>query len=447
MAYGYFSSLSTIDIQHIVDVANTYSDIEPVLNAGGQTQTVALSAANTVMNAICAVSFPHKWNEYNILPFYSNSYQQDYASTTAAGVSGNLTLTSVSQVSAATGTAIYNGIITGGEFGGYVGVPFVITGFAASAGVNNGTFMCVASSSTGLVLQNTAAVLETHAGNAISAAGGLLNLSWLERGVAFDINNSAIPKPYVRIECGRQLPQQTAQYTGGAGLGDPGFRANWFPNRTLYYGTWGAANVGNGTQGNNPVAGSVYTQPLGNKSQPANPITQIIDANGNFLLLTTYGTEGSAAPLAAVNAVPGTTVSGSGATTVWTVLDPNGWGFRIAPVPTQSGSQWQFNITAQMKPVRFFSLSQTLAPLPDEMEPHFREGFIAQCYKRSPEKAVYAKFKDMWQVWLTNLNELRAKEDRELEENKFIPTRTVFGAARSRNNFQGGAWPYNYPRP
>jgi hypothetical protein len=42
---------------------------------------------------------------------------------------------------------------------------------------------------------------------------------------------------------------------------------------------------------------------------------------------------------------------------------------------------------------------------------------------------------------------LRVKEDRELEENKFIPTRTIFGAARSRNNFQGAAWPYNYPRP
>ena len=81
------------------------------------------------------------------------------------------------------------------------------------------------------------------------------------------------------------------------------------------------------------------------------------------------------------------------------------------------------------------------------MEPHFREGFIAQCYKRSPENAVYGKFKDMWQLWTQSLNELRAKEDRELEENKFIPTRTVFGASRSRNNFQGGAWPYNYPRP
>jgi hypothetical protein len=100
-----------------------------------------------------------------------------------------------------------------------------------------------------------------------------------------------------------------------------------------------------------------------------------------------------------------------------------------------------------MKPVRFYSLSQTLAPLPDELEPTFREGFIAQLYRRSPEKAVYAKFQTEWNLWKQGLNELRAKEDRELEENKFVPSRTIFGAARSRNNYQGGAWPYNYPRP
>ncbi|VVB50961.1 Uncharacterised protein [uncultured archaeon] len=441
----YFNSLSMVTLQHLVDVAQTYGDIEPIINAGGFTQTVAISAANSVMNAICAVAFPHKWNEFNIPPIYTNSLQQDYAVVNPAGVSGNLVLTAVSLVSSANGTAVYAGSVTGGDFNGYAGVPFVITGFVNSG--NNGTFMCASSTSTTLTLVNTGGVLETHAGNAISAAGPLLNMSWLERGVAFDINNSAVPKPYVRIECGRQLPQIQASYVGGRGLGDPGFFCNWFPNRTLYYGIWGAANVGNATVGNNPVANSVYTQPLGSNSQPLNPITQIIDANGNYLLLTGYGHEGSGAPLAARNATPGTTVSGVGATTTWTVLDPNGWGFRFTPVPSTTGTEWQFNLTAQMKPVRFTSLSQTLAPLPDEFEPHFRQGFIAELYGRSPEKAVFAKYQVAWQQWLRSLQELRIKEDRELEENKFIPARTVFGASRSRSNFQGGAWPFNYPRP
>jgi hypothetical protein len=445
MAFQYFTSISNITLQEIVDVTQTLGDTEPIINAGGFTEKVALSIANTVMTAICAVAFPWKWNEFNTQPIYSNSYQQDYATVVPAGLSGTLSLTSISAVSASKGTAQYNGDIEGGEFGGYVGTPFVVTGFSTEA--NNGTFMCVASSASGLILENDAASVETADAQAVSAAAGLRDLAWLERGVAFDINNSAQPKPWVRIECGRQLPQQTASYTGSPIMGDPGFYCNWFPNRTLYYGTWGAANVGTGSLGNNPVAGSVYTQPTGNESQPDNPITQIVDANGNFLLLTTYGVEGSAAPLAPVDACPGTTVSGSGATTVWTVLDPNGWGFRFLPVPSQTGTQWQMNLTAQMKPVRFVSLQQTLGPLPDEFETIFREGFIAQLYRRSPEKAVYAKFQTEWALWTKQLHDMRVQEDRELEENKFITRRTVFGAARSRNNFQGGAWPFNYPRP
>jgi hypothetical protein len=526
--YGNTSNLSTITVQHIVDTAQSFGDIEPVLTAGGETQRVALSIANTVMSAICAAAFPYKWNEYVIPPIYSNSLQQDYAMVNAPGLSGTLSLTGVTGVSVSQGTTTYAGNIVNGEFGGLVGVPFVIAGFS-NAG-NNGTFMCVASSSTALVLSNAAGVLETVSATAISAGGPFLNLSWLERGIAFDINNTAIPKPFVRIEAGRQLPQSAATYTGASGLGDPGFKCNWFPNRTLYYGTWGAPNVGNGTLGNNPGPGSIYYQPTGSvvtaaswaatsggqatftltsllptikvgslltitgafptgyngnwvivsinttnlaaptvtvtmtvnpgayeasavvnnsasNSQQQNPFTQIQDANGNYLLLTTYGVEGTSPPLAAVNACPGTTVSGTGASTQWTVLDPNGWGFRFIPVPSQTGTQWQMNIIAQMKPVRFVSLSQTLSPLPDELEPHFRDGFIAQCYRRSPEKSVYAKFAPEWQLWLKNLNDLRQREDRELEENRFIPTRTVFGSARSASNFQGAAWPYNYPRP
>src|SRR5277367_2713170 len=166
-------NLSTIQLQHIVDQAQTYGDLEPILNVGGHTQTVALSAANTVMNAICAVAFPWKWKEFNVPPIYSNSLQQDYAVVNAAGATGNLAVTGVTQVSASQGTATYAGTFPNGAFGGYVGIPFVITGFVANAS-NNGTFLCVASSAGAIVLQNAAAVLETQVANAISAAGPLL---------------------------------------------------------------------------------------------------------------------------------------------------------------------------------------------------------------------------------------------------------------------------------
>jgi hypothetical protein len=180
-------------------------------------------------------------------------------------------------------------------------------------------------------------------------------------------------------------------------------------------------------------------------SMPINPILQIKDANGNYLVLTGFGMEGSAAPLAPINSTPGTLVSGVGATTVWTVIDPFGQGLRLLPVPAQSGNVWQFNIVGQMKPVRFTNMNQTLAPLWDEFEPHFQMGLIAQLYRFSPQKAVYSKFQAAWAVWLKSLQEFRSKEDREMEENVFTPDRGIMGGAPGRNRFLGPQFPFNYP--
>jgi hypothetical protein len=359
-----YNAVSTFTLQNELDKIMTFPHISPIVDVSGWTTLLGTTMANDVMTAICAVNFPHKWNEQALPQFYTNSWQQDYA----------------------------------------------------------------------LVNPNGSSVT---------------NMEWLERGVAFDINNSAIPKPWVTVEIGRQLPQRTGTYDGGnsaTSLRNPGFLCNSFPNYSLYYGTWGDANVGNPTLGNNPVAGSVYTNPLGAISQPANPITQIIDANGNFLVLTTYGVEGSTAPLAALNAAPGTTASGSGASTVWTVVDPNGMGIRILSVPSQTGVVWQFNIVGQAVPVIFTSLNQKLTPLPDKYESFFRAGLIAQAYRYSPFEKMQAKFATEWQLWLKSLNDLRALEDVELEENSFVPDRGIMSGGVVNSSFQGAQWPFQYPR-
>lgn len=444
------SSNSTITLQSLVDDAQTLGDLEPVLTVAGSAIRLALRAANDVNNAIYATTFPWKWNELWLPFFYTNSWQQDYALVNPDGSS-------------------------------------------------------------------------------------VTNLSWLERGIAIDINNTSIPKPWVGCECGRQLPQRTGTYLNSTtGVGQ--FVCNWFPNFMLYYGVWGEGTLGAGSLGNNPTVGSVYTNPIGcqvlsavwqstdggqttfglnylpnglevggvlyvtqalpntfngtfsivgisgtavtvtqtsnpgtysaggivvvataqtgesmttppNFSQPSNPITQIIDQNGNYLLLTTYGTEGTTAPVAPKNAAPGTTCSGEGATTVWTVLDPQGAGIRILEVPPQSGVVWQFNLVGQMKPIRFTNLKQTLYPLPDEMEPHFFQGFITQLYKYSPEAKTRAKFDKEWPLWIDSLHRLQGKNDRELEENLFVPQSTIMGSGVAAVGWQGASWPYNYPRP
>jgi hypothetical protein len=321
----YVNTQSTVKLQKIVNLAKAKGDIEPILNVAGSSVEVPLAIANDVMNAICSVAFPWKWNEIEMPQFVTNSYQQDYA-----------------------------GIFP------------------------NGT--------------------------------SVTNLSWLERGIVIDINNSAQPKPYRMVEVGRQLPQATGTMFNSA-TSEPLFLVNWFPNTSLYYGTWGEPQDGNSTLGNNPGPGDQYYTPYGqNLSQPINPITQIQDANGNLLVVTTYGICGNTAPLAVVSATPGTTVPDG--TVTWTVVDPYGMGFRVLPVPTQTGTVWQFNLWGQALPIRFTSLQQTLFPLPDQYEPNFRQMFFAKCYQYSPEKTIRAKYQDEWNLAMQALLECRTKSDR-----------------------------------
>lgn len=71
-------------------------------------------------------------------------------------------LTSVAN--AAGGVTVYTGTITGGTTPNYVGHTFVIAGF--TNGVNNGTFVCTACSTTTLTLVNASGAAETHAATA-----------------------------------------------------------------------------------------------------------------------------------------------------------------------------------------------------------------------------------------------------------------------------------------
>lgn len=365
------SSLSTVRLQDIADIAQDFGYLAPQLNVPQSVTHPAIPIANDVMSAICAVPFPWKWNEMKIPPFYTNSFQQDYA-------------------------GIYLPAVSGGD------------------------------PTLGNVGQS------------------VMNLSWLERGIAINVTNTAEPKPWKLIEVGRSLGQQTGNLFLNSSLDSPMFLVNAYPNYMLYFGTWGAANFGTSTLGNNPVSGSIYTNPLTMaNSMPSNPISQIRDSNGNLLVITGYGTEGTTPPVAPANSPAGTLATpGAGATTQWTVVDPNGWGFRIVPAPSQTGVTWQFNIVGQMTPVRFTSLAQTLAPLPDEYEPFFRQGFMAQCHRYSPEAKVKAQFQTEWALWLKALMELRAKDAREQEEYKFVPERGITGGSTSRFQRINPQWPF-----
>lgn len=70
---------STIQLQSVIDYARTNGELDPITSAGGFSQVKSLAIANDAMNAILAEPFNWKWNRIQLAPFYTISWQQDYA--------------------------------------------------------------------------------------------------------------------------------------------------------------------------------------------------------------------------------------------------------------------------------------------------------------------------------------------------------------------------------
>jgi hypothetical protein len=74
---------SSVQLQELVDDAQTFGELAPVLPVGGYTTGPALSIANDVLQAMIAGGpdgqpFNWKWNRMLDPTFYLNSWQQDY---------------------------------------------------------------------------------------------------------------------------------------------------------------------------------------------------------------------------------------------------------------------------------------------------------------------------------------------------------------------------------
>lgn len=270
------------------------------------------------------------------------------------------------------------------------------------------------------------------------AVPGITTLGWLENGVVIDINSSQIPKRKFKLEVVKDLQPTSDSY------GRP-FQVCWLKNALLQYGTWGTGlNVPNTnyTGQTNPGPNVVYTQPLGAATTPSNPITQIKDPNGNYQVLTTYGTCGGSAPSwPAASASAGTTTNDG--TCVWTVIDPYGQGFRLQMIPAQAGVVWQVLLRAQNIPVRFTSLAQFLDPLPDDFSQYFMQGFRAYCYQRSPEDKVRAKFDTEYKLWLKALVDAQRQDDQEVDSWGAYPSTDFLGGVDFP--YPGPAWPFAPP--
>lgn len=354
---------STIRLSEIVDDASSHGDIAPALATGGVSNTPSISAANDVMQAIinggpAGQPYNWKWNRFNVKPFCTISYQQDYF------------------------------------------VP------------------------------------------------GVVKLGWLESCWASNINQTSIPKQKQQLEVKKDL-EVTYDQTGYPG------KISWMPNNLLQTGTWGAAPLGptpgnpsgnttaigtNPTGLQNPGPGVIYTNPLGIANQPINATTCITDPNGNLWVLTTFGTCGNTQPTWPTSITYPTTVNPTATATtvndgtcVWTAINPSGQGFRLNPIPPQTGVVWLIQPVAQYKAPRFTSMAQTLEPIPDDFEWAFKQGFFAECYRRHPDPKVRGKYQLERQIWLESLDKAVRQADREMDDVGFYPGTSVMDTGTAMN--------------
>lgn len=246
------------------------------------------------------------------------------------------------------------------------------------------------------------------------------DMAWLEEAWRIDINNTSIPQPVYQMETVRDLSRTYYQ-------SNP-FNLSWVPNKLAFYGTW-AANTKYPTG-----------LGLGLAQTPVSPIQQFIDANGNILKVTVFGTSGSAQPFAAPGAAVGTAVSDG--TVTWSVIDPNGVAIRTAPMPASSGIVWQVNPVYQKAPPAITTLQQTIDPIPDSLGYLFRQGFFARL-------AVHARLKDArdeYVKWEEDLKIAVASADREREDASFYPSEGLMGGGGA-NRYGvpiGPAFPYTF---
>ena len=253
---------------------------------------------------------------------------------------------------------------------------------------------------------------------------GLVNLGWLESCTAAYQNITTFPKNISPVEVRRDLLETSAQ------MGNSKYaKICWMQVDTMQCGVWGQSQLASLTGCPNPGPGVVITSPVGLTACPINPLTSITDAFGNFWQVTTYGTCGMTSPfltnlnpvyptLSNPNTVATTVTDG---TVVWTAINPKGQGFRINPAPTQTGPLWVIIPVAQKRVPQFTALSQYLDPVPDDYYAFFKQGFFAQCFRRSPDPKVRAKYAEELKTWMVSLSNSVKQGSREQDDWGFYP--------------------------
>jgi hypothetical protein len=252
-------------------------------------------------------------------------------------------------------------------------------------------------------------------------AGGVIG--WGEDCDILDINNTTMPKPLNwdgAVTWKKQLPRTSLS----------GWRPRqicWMYNADLSYGTWPGAHV------------TFYPlQPAPGANQQ-NPIASMVDANGNLLIVTGYGTTGLTAPAVAALSPEGTAVTDG--TVTWKVVSPTSQGFRVDWLPSATSPNYQLIPYFQIDPPKFTTLSQLLNPIPDSFSRHFYAGLEAAMFKASQNPGDMKRGQAAMMDWLKGLVVMTGQANKEPDAYAFIP----LSQAVERRWWNDG--PYTADRP
>lgn len=258
-----------------------------------------------------------------------------------------------------------------------------------------------------------------------------VNASFLFDSTMLEINNSQVPQPVWTLEVVQGLPVVSAQY------GRPG-QINLLYNRDLRYAKWGAAGAVGSSYNVNPQPLQAIVNPVGLQVTPSNPWCQVVDPNGNFWVVTTYGTTGATQPAWPTTPVfPTFLIPTTVATTitdgsvVWTACNPVGFGFRLSPLPPQTGVPYQVWPVWQMRPPMFTSITQSIDPVPDDYSQFYMDGYVAHLYGMVADPKIRAKHIDAVAIWEKSLKDAKIASDRTRDQAVAYPSESIMSGGDS----------------
>lgn len=156
----------TVGTSNVSWQANTFYSLPGVIiDTNGNLQQVTAAGLSGSSNPTWATSVGNTTTDGSVTwKMIQTAASLTWQPHIAYTPSTSLQLTSVANNSG--GHTVYTGIITGGGSNAFAGTTFVVSGF--TNGVNNGTYLCSASTTTTLTLVNALGTAETNAGKAIT---------------------------------------------------------------------------------------------------------------------------------------------------------------------------------------------------------------------------------------------------------------------------------------